>query len=397
MARIAIIHHSGIIGGAGISLLNVVNILADKHEITVFVSDSPRDILESLNNIADSKGIRVVSYGKRIGALTYYSGGDKANSLRFLYRASLIFKQWHYWNKTISGFNPDIVIVNSLILSWMSLLPAMNSRKSICFVRETMANKPESLINKFFKRCLNQFDCVSFISEFDKLSWQLHKTKSVVIHNCFATDKMNNENSYIKASNELGLRAKSFHILYVGGVSYMKGFDLAVNATIELNKKCDAELIVAGIDFNGRRNLSNGKLSEYESELENRILSHGNSSKIHLIGRQKDMDNCFIAADVLVFPMRSPHQARPVFESGFYGIPVVITDFPNIREFVVDGSNGLVFEKDNVQQLTECLYKLALNPEYRNKLGMSNKRLSEQNHSISAFGLSINHLINSLL
>lgn len=397
MARIAIIHHSGIIGGAGVSLLNTINALCDRHDITVFASDSPSDMLESLKEISKSKGIKVISYGKRIGALTHYSGGDKVGSLRFLYRSSLIIKQWKYWNITINELNPDIVIVNSIILSWMSLLPAIKSRKSICFVRETICGDLTRRINRLFRKCLKKFTRVSFISKFDCCSWSLPASKSVIIYNCFNQKNKECVGSRAEVSKELGLNEESFHILYVGGVSHMKGIDLAVNATLSLNKICPTELIAVGIDFNDRRLLAKGKLSPYESDLEKLVYSEDNREIIHILGRQKNMGKCFTAADVLLFPMRAPHQARPVFEAGVYALPVIITDFPNIREFVINGVNGLVFEKDNLNQLLENLKKIAINPIYREQLGQENLKLSLRNHTMKSFDTSINTLIDNML
>ena len=38
------IHHSGIIGGAGVSLINTIDFLSDNNEVYVYVSSEPDDM-----------------------------------------------------------------------------------------------------------------------------------------------------------------------------------------------------------------------------------------------------------------------------------------------------------------------------------------------------------------
>lgn len=396
MAKIVFIHHSGVIGGAGISLINTVRELAPLHDITVFVSDSPDDILSQLRVLQPELNIKVVSYGRRIGALTHYSGGDSVCSPRFIYRALLIPKQWFFWRKAIRKENPDIVITNSMILSWMSRLPEIRSRKSIIFVRETIAGPLTKRINRFIFGLLRRFERVVFLSEFDRQSWHFPVNRSVVIRNFINEKILDRSITRKEASQKLGLRLTSFHVLYVGGVSHMKGFDLAVKAVLELNKEIDTDLIVAGIDFSDREEMA-GELSPYESEIQNLIVSHPYGNKIHLVGRQNDMSNCYACADILIVPMRSPHQSRPVFEAGYFSIPVIISDFPHIREDVAIGENGYVFKSGDESDLTAKIKILANNPDLRKKMGDTNRHMTELNHTREASSIALANLINESL
>ena len=165
MSRILFIHHSGIIGGAGVSLTNVIKTASRSNDVTVYISDDPDDMLKLLNPLSNEYGITVKSYGRRIGAVTYYSGGDSILSPRFLYRLSLLPKQWRTWNKYIRECSPDTVIVNSKILCWMSMLSEVKKRNSICFVRETMNGKSSFFLNKIISNGSIEFSC-RLISKF---------------------------------------------------------------------------------------------------------------------------------------------------------------------------------------------------------------------------------------
>lgn len=393
MAKIALIHHSGVIGGAGVSLINTIKALSSQHEITVFVSDSPDDILKTLKKCQDELGIKVESYGHRIGALTYYNGGDRILSPRFLYRFSLIIKQWLYWNRTLRELNPDIIITNSIILSWMSLLPEVRRRKSICFVRETIFGSIRHRFNKFLRRLLSDFDRVAFLSEFDRESWNFDKTQSEVIRNFIDTSSLDNTISRDSACTLLNLDPTSFHVLYVGGVSHMKGFDLAIKSVLNLNESKDIDIIIAGVDFDDRMEMGDGKMSQYETEIQSYILQHKYRSKVHMVGRQLNMSRCYAASDVVIVPMRKAHQSRPVFEAGYFSKPVIISDFPNIKEDVIDGSNGYLFESDNIDDLSDKILRFASNRESATIIGNCNREMTDRNHSEASSRQAIVNLI----
>lgn len=396
MAKITIIHHSGVIGGGGVSLISIIKALAPHHNLTVLLSDSPDDILKQLTELKKDYKFQIESYGRRIGALTFYSGGDRLMSLRFLYRLSLIPKQWDYWEHKIKELDPDIVIVNSIILSWMGVLPEIKRRKSICFVRETIKGSLKLRANKIIRKLLLNFSRVVFLSEYDRRSWNFEHEKSEIIRDFVSENALDNSIQRYEATESQGLRQDSFHILYVGGVSHMKGFDLVVKASIDLNDYIDTELVVAGVDFNDRKNMGGGKLNTYENNIKNYISQSKYGNKIHLIGRQSNMSNSYAAADVLVFPMRSAHQARPIFEAGFFSKPVIISDFENIKENIIENESGLLFTPGDISDLLSKLKYIALNPGLRIAMGRKNKQLSEANHSMKENNMSLLKLISEI-
>lgn len=395
MAKILIIHHSGLIGGAGVSLLNIVDLLAPGNELTVAVSSDPVDIQLQLDSMKDNHGIKVVGYGRRIGALTYYSGGDNFFSARFLYRGMLIFHQWNYWNMLVKEIDPDIVMVNSVILSWMSQLKEIRKRKSICFVRETIKGNLTSLPNKIIRNNLTHFDAVTFLTEYDRVSWKFPESQSKVIRDFIDPDTFDQSISRATATRVFGLRDNSFHLLYVGGVSSMKGFDLAVKAVLQC--KSDVELIVAGVSFEDRRKMGGGHLNEYEQEIKDYIEKNDHNNCIHLVGRQMNMSYCYAAADAVVFPMRSPHQARPAFEAGWYSLPIIIADFDNIQENVKNGENGVLFQPDDLEELAIRIDYLATNPTESKRLGLSNQEHTLAYNNKDANNKILQNLISEML
>lgn len=379
MVKLMFIHHSGLVGGAGVSLINVIKGLSKKYEIEVCVPPQPDDMIKLLKREQKNYHFNIRTFEKRIGAITYYSGGDRIRSLRLWYRGALIVRQWNVWNKRIREIKPDIIIVNSKILCWMSMLQEVRKRKSICFVRETMKGEKSNWVNRIISKLLLNFGKVIFLSDYDALKEGICPEKTEVIHNYIEESQFDLSISREEASEKLGIKKDTFHVLYVGGVSQMKGFDLAVEAVLKSGE--NVELIVAGNDFEDVLKTRSNKSKRYAEEWKQVLNEKDIGGQIHMVGKQKNMSLCYAACDVLVFPMRSPHQSRPVFEAGYYMKPVIITDFPNITEFVEDGYNGYIVCPENKDVIAEKIVLLKENCELRDRMGKSNKINTEEKHN----------------
>lgn len=392
MARLLFIHHSGIIGGAGLSLNNVMSAVRDGNELFVLVSTEPDDMLKKFR----SDGlIHVIPYGRRIGAVTYYSGGDRLLSPRLLYRTIMIFKQRKYFNRRIQTVDPDVVIVNSMTTSWISKLPEARKRRSICFVRETFKGNRNSMINRYIRGCLERFSRVVFLSGYDRTSASLRHAPAEVICNYVSDDQFSLSMTKRQACDRLGVPEDAFLLLYAGGVSSIKGFDIAVRAVLSSDK--NIRLIVAGNDFESAAQTKDRKERKYIRSWENYIRQNDKHNRIIFVGRQSDMSSCYACSDAVIVPMREPHQSRPVFEAGCFHKPVIITNFENIREYVKDGFNGLSAKNEDVDEFREKIGMLVDDEELKRRLGENNYHCFKENHSREAVTKKLNAILKEVL
>lgn len=392
--KILFIHHSGLIGGAGVSLSNLLTETVKTHEVMVCLPTEPSDMLSLLLNCGGNKSFEIKTYGRRIGAFTWYSGGNKLFSSTFLYRLALIPWQWRYWNKFIMEIYPDLVICNSKILCWMGMLPALKKRKSLCFVRETMKGEPSYFMNKLMKSRLELFTDVAFISEFDRHKESLQKAKTFVIPDYVDVAQLNNQMERKVACRQLGVPSGSFNVLYVGGIFPLKGFDVAVRSVL----KCpsNVHLLVAGMKFEDALTVKSASLREYAKKWHEHIKQHDHDGRIHILGKQLNMSACYAACDVLLFPMREPHQARPVFEAGYFSKPVIITDFDCIHGDVQEGINGYLVPIEDVNVITEKIQNLQLRPEYAIHMGQKNYECYQQKHSYESCLKAFNNCLEEI-
>lgn len=377
--KILFIHHSGLVGGAGVSLINLLKETAISYDVTVSLPNDPQDMINLAIENKINNDFRIDSYGRRIGALTWYSGGDKWWSLRFWYRISLIIFQWQYWNQYIDSINPDLIICNSKILCWMSLLPSIKRRKSICFVRETMNKTYKHILNKIIKFCLDHFTGVAFISEFDRKVESLKKSKTFTIPNYVDINKLNKDISRTEACDQLKISSKNFNVLYVGGVFPLKGFDFALKAILNCSK--NVHLIVAGVTFDDVKDLKSSSLKRYSEIWQNFITEKDIGRRIHILGKQLNMSACYASCDVLIFPMREPHQARPIFEAGYFSKPVIVTDFNCVHNDVQNKINGYLVPLGDVEAISEKIMYLYSHPNECLCMGRKNHEFYKLNHS----------------
>ncbi|MBU1092999.1 MAG: glycosyltransferase family 4 protein [Firmicutes bacterium] len=382
--KILIIHHSGLHGGAGISLYNTWLELQDYYEVVTYIPNSPSQLFDFLT----SKGLKPKVFPFKLGKITHYSGGNSLLQPRFWYHALHSMFQVKYWQRIEIEENPDLIIVNSKVLSWMGKI--FKKSATLCFVRETIAGKTNSLINKYMNRNLENFSAVSFLSEFDLKQTNLKKTNAFVVPDFL--DKIDYIDSYGKTDSckKLNIPFDSTNILFVGGINRLKGVDLVLKALVEIKNE-KISLIIAGND-DGVVNESNliryyltrikkHKQIVYSKKIKDFIRKNKIEEKVYFIGIQKNISLAYSASDFLIFPMIKPHQARPVFEIGVQKKTAVISDFPNIRELIVHDVNGLTFSPGKYASLSFLILKLVNDPALLKRLGENNYKMSLSRHS----------------
>jgi glycosyltransferase involved in cell wall biosynthesis len=395
--KIMIIHHSGLIGGGSISLYYLLIALEKEFDVVCYIPDNPPSLLTFFIN----KGMNPKTFAFKLGKITYYSGGNNVFNLKFLYHFFNCFFQFNYWRKAIVNENPDLIIINSIVLCWMSILFKKLNIKCICFVRETMMGTPKNIVNRLIKVLLENFNLVSFISNYDLLQINLQKAKSITVYDFIVLDEFTDKIGKTLSCEKLCISAETFNVLFVGGVNNLKGIDILIKAAILL-KNHNIQFVIAGElyvkpEYDSVYSLINNIIKfsriNFSSKIEKLIISEGLVNNVKFIGIRNDMSLVYSTSDILVFPMKKPHQARPVFEIGSQMKPVIISDFINIREFIVDGKNGITFNPTDPKELANAILCLKNNNQLLITLGLNNYDNTINNHIKD---IVINKFINEL-
>lgn len=397
--KIMILHHSGSIGGAGVSVYNTIMTLRDDYEVVIYCPSSPRDFSDFLKE----KCINVKTYDFPIGSIPYYSGGPLIFSPGFIKGIINVFQCRKAWDYVLKTENPDLVIANSKILAWTSLIFRKNNQKSICYVRETRKKSILNLWNNIQKSLLDKFDGVIFISRYDQEKESLKNAETEVVPNFINRENYKPNKSRSEACKQFGINSNAFNVLFVGGMLRIKGFNTAVK-TMKHLKDLNVQLIVAGdsdFHYKPKKNIGsriyNYVKRAYENSIKREIDKNNLHNNIIKIGVQKDMIDVYTLADVLIFPATTPHQARPVFEAGAMKVPAIMPDFENTLEYVSHGDNGLIFKRKNPRSLADNISVLIKDEDYRKKLGEKNYESTLKYHTKETSEKLLRDMIEKIL
>lgn len=94
----------------------------------------------------------------------------------------------------------------------------------------------------------------------------------------------------------------------------------------------------------------------------------GVAERVHLLGWRTDTAELFAASDISVFPSRVEPFGNVVVESWAQRVPLVAARSVGPAWLVEDGVDGLLFDVDAVEQLTQHIRTMIAHPELRDRM-----------------------------
>jgi glycosyltransferase involved in cell wall biosynthesis len=160
-------------------------------------------------------------------------------------------------------------------------------------------------------------------------------------------------------------------ILYQGVIDSSRGLDDLVSAMVQVSSQARAVIIGYGVGVDQL------KRRVAERKLEGRVFVLPPVSQLELMNYTAD-------ADVGIIPLRNEHSHRfacpgKLFELIGAGLPLVVSDMPDLRRFVTDYGLGEVFRSADVQDLARALNALVNSGEHRKQCSRNAQKLHEQN------------------
>lgn len=179
-------------------------------------------------------------------------------------------------------------------------------------------------------------------------------SKVVVVYNYLSCYK--NEAEKIKKNDLLKPESKSEmkKVLFVGRLCYTKGVDILIKAVNELKNRMLLDLVLVG------------KIEEeFESELDNLDVS---ITKI--FEPVADISKYYLTTDIVVLPAREDPFPYVMLEAGLFMKPFIGSNVDGIAEFIDDGVNGLLFNKDDHLDLADKIEFLFANRPLAQKMSL---------------------------
>ena len=293
--------------------------------------------------------------------------------------------------KFIKNYAPDLIIIRFwnpfFAISYSYILKKIKkyckSIKVICVCDNIIPHEKhffdKFLINKIFK----QID--GFIVMSEKVREELldlrPDAKYIKVFHPILNDISINDKT--RSKSKLGLSDKKI-ILFFGLVRKYKGLDVLIESNKHLiGKLKDYQILICGESYT-------------DTKFYNRMINQNSiRNEIKWINEfitDDQVATYFSASDIVVLPYLSASQSGIIPLAYSYQKPVVASDIKGIKEMILEGETGYLFEKNNPKMLAEKIEKF-----FKNKKNYSsNIEKFRERFSWDEFSAKIQLLYKSL-
>lgn len=377
--KILMIHHYGGLGGGLTSCLDIVTMLTElNNDVTVAIPNPSEDVKKVFSGV----NIKVDCDVPEIPILNYHSASSSGVSAIIKYLLS--YNQTREWKNYLENSSYDIVILNSIVQSPLIHIIKKLNMKCLLFIRETIKGNVKTGLNPKIAKSMSNADALVFLTKYDKESWGItNDKKQYIVPDVVDIEKF----PYEKKTDTK--KQQNITFLYLGGLSYVKGAkDLLLAFQKLIAKKSNVQLIILGetykqySKFSFIQKIIHIKHVKYVEDC-NKLIETLNSAieNVKVVGLTANPGKWYLQSDVVVFPVKKVHQARPVYEAGYYKKSVIVPDYHNFEDSVIDDYNGCYYKKNSIDSLANAMERITRDNSLRKKLADNNWKMYKNKHT----------------
>jgi len=215
------------------------------------------------------------------------------------------------------------------------------------------------------------------------------KKKSTIIGGAINL-KQYSSGSPANIRKEFSLSIKDFLIISVGHAVPVKGWDILIIAYAKFQQSFPQSklLLVGSIELDHEK--------ETLQSLIHLIKTLSLTKNVILTGKRNDIPDFLAAGDIYIQSSRSEGLCGALIEALAAGLPCIASNVGGTKDAIHNGKNGLLFEREDINELTERMLTLAQNIELRKKLA-SNALPSIQHYDLETVTDNIINIYNELL
>jgi len=313
-------------GGAERMMINIINSLSlTKYDI-LLINTSYEN-----RSIQLKKGIKFYNFNKV----------HANNAFRKLYIKIRYFSPSYVFS-TSTNFGYMLVLLKILLLNKFKIIIRIAVPPSENSVNNFRARIVHFLSKITFSR-IDQFIAQTEFSKQDMiLNYKIKPYKIEVIRNII------DEKFLLEQGNmfiPIEFQNSKYNVVAAGALYSIKGFDLLIQAFTKICLKCDN----ACLYILGKERYEHG----YEKYLQNLINELNLSKKVFLLGYKENPYPYYKNADLFVLSSRTEGFPNVVLESLFFHTPVIATDCVDFSGIIIEGVNGYIVKKNNINALYE--------------------------------------------
>jgi len=366
--RVMAVDQSGVLGGAELSLLEVMKTMRGTNE-TVLFDDGPFRIA------LEAAGVKVdVLDGAALGTLSKEGGMKRPG-------AGMIGGVMGLVRGTLAkSRNSDVIYVNTQRAMVVGAIAGLISRRPVVWhLRDIVSpehfGKAQLTIIKWCTKLMLERVIANSTASAAALTalTRMKEDRLDVVFNGISAEPFTELESV--AQHELrarfGLPQDTFLVGSFSRLARWKGQHILLEALLEAP---EMHAVLVGAALFGE--------DAYEAELRAYVLEHGLADRVHFLGFQHDIAACMKAVDVVAHTSISPEPfGRVIIEGMLAKRPIVAARAGGVTDIVKDRENGILCTPGDVRSLADALGELSADAGLRN-------RLVEQGYAnaISRFG-----------
>jgi glycosyltransferase involved in cell wall biosynthesis len=354
--RVLAVDQSGVLGGAELSLLEIMKNMRGTNE-TVLFDDGPfRIALEAV-------GLKVdVLDGAALGSNLSKEGGLKRPG------AGMIGGVMGLVRGTLQkSRNSDVIYVNTQRAMVVGAIAGLISRRPVVWhLRDIVSadhfGKTQLTIIKWCTKLMLERVIANSTASAVALTalTRLKEERLDVVFNGISAEPFTELESV--AQHELrarfGLPQDAFLVGSFSRLARWKGQHVLLEALLEAP---EMHAVLVGAALFGE--------DAYEAELRAYVLEHGLADRVHFLGFQHDIAACMKAVDVVAHTSISPEPfGRVIIEGMLAKRPIVAARAGGVTDIVEDRENGILCTPGDVSALAGALGELSADAGLRNRL-----------------------------
>jgi glycosyltransferase involved in cell wall biosynthesis len=307
----------------------------------------------------------------------------------------------------IQFVEPDIVHLNSLVLVPSALGAKLAGVKLVWHIRESVHPGHFGLRRRLLRSLVTRLaDEIVFICDQNKQQLMV-KRKGVVVNNIVDFTRFDRHLNGLVVREELGLDPSAKVILFLGGMSHIKGAPVFLAALPQVKQQVPELEVIIAAALGPQSNKVVARIARTVLPLVgsgtprqqfDALLDTGHiRSYAHLLPFSRDPERLMAAADVVVSPFTEPHFGMPVVEAGAMAKPVVASRIGGLEESVVDGQTGLLVSPNDPSALADAIVCVLKDEVLAHLLGEAGYHRAFVQHNADVHVLKIQMIYDRLL
>jgi glycosyltransferase involved in cell wall biosynthesis len=385
------IQHAGSLGGSCVSLLNLLmNLDKGRYDpVVALIRPSP-----DLVNFYEGHGFKTVPWeGIETFEHTTAAWTSPHRPLSWI----PLYRTLAGWSRTaqrtralVESAAPDVVHLNSAVLLPTALALARQRTPFVWHIRESPVKAHRGCRTRFLGRKIRELTPARiFLSAHQKLAW-IGSASGDVIPNPVDPSLFSISQEKSAARRTLGLPEAAPVLLYLGGVSRIKGAHVVLKAIREIRESFPGVICLmpgssyvpsSGYVSRSVRFLMRSVGSGTDGDaFERGIRRYAIEPQCVRSDFSVDISTMLAACDMLVFPALRDHFSRPVAEAGAAARPVIVSRLPSLEEQVENGKSGLVIPCGDAKALAAAVSRLIRDPALCEHMGARARHIAAERY-----------------